>query len=273
LTLILALSAGSALAAGGINGMFEGFPIVLVKVNGRLAQGDVPAVNFFGRTLVPVRLVTEQLGATVEWDPDTWTASVSLPGTAELQAEIATLRARIAELETQTAQEPEQSQQEPGPTIPTLGSIEGIEAYLNSNHTTVSTPAGPLSLTYRIWTNDNHGLSHDLRVIMDYDKTPLFFTDLVTKISITSEVREATRDVLREHGRFVYDLVWQTFNGKKIRGCYYRSWYKYPTIQAGFESRQHLSWQNYHWEILGPGTIYENSKVTEFHFTPDKDDY
>ena len=38
---------------------------------------DTEAINFHGRTVVPVRFVSEELGAEVEWDDRTWTVSIS----------------------------------------------------------------------------------------------------------------------------------------------------------------------------------------------------
>ncbi len=58
-------------------GTFDGFAIVKLIVDGREVVGDVPAVNIKGRTLIPLRLVAEQLGAQVEWDQASFTASVS----------------------------------------------------------------------------------------------------------------------------------------------------------------------------------------------------
>lgn len=99
--LILAVGAGYAFAFTPPNDFFEGFPIVLVKVNDVLMQSDVPAINFHGRTMVPVRFVSEALGATVSWDDATWTASVRLASTADLERQLAESNRRIAELEAE----------------------------------------------------------------------------------------------------------------------------------------------------------------------------
>jgi len=56
-------------------------------VDGEVVEGDVPAVNFYGRTTVPVRFVSETLGATVGWDAATWTVSVESPPTGERERE------------------------------------------------------------------------------------------------------------------------------------------------------------------------------------------
>jgi len=76
--LVLVLCFGSlALAGAGQHGHFEGFPVVKVLVNGQEIASDVPAVNFHGRTMVPVRFVVEALGAKVNWDEETWTAAIN----------------------------------------------------------------------------------------------------------------------------------------------------------------------------------------------------
>ena len=72
---IIILFSGVVYAAQ--NGMFEGFRIVNVVVNGKKVEGDVPAINFHGRTMVPIRFVGEELGAEIEWDDKTWTAHIS----------------------------------------------------------------------------------------------------------------------------------------------------------------------------------------------------
>lgn len=69
--LVLTVAAG-VLIAGGVAGAevgtYEGLPVVPVYVNRRLVQGDVPAVILSGRTMVPLRVVSEALGAQAIWD-------------------------------------------------------------------------------------------------------------------------------------------------------------------------------------------------------------
>lgn len=59
------------------NGTFEGYSIVNIFVDGKKVEGDVPAINFNGRTMVPVRFVSEALGAEVQWDGNTGTATIT----------------------------------------------------------------------------------------------------------------------------------------------------------------------------------------------------
>lgn len=58
-------------------GMFEGFKVINVNVNGAEVKGDTPAILFNERTMVPIRFVSEALGATVSWDDKTNTAIIN----------------------------------------------------------------------------------------------------------------------------------------------------------------------------------------------------
>lgn len=50
------------------------------RVNGKsIALDASPFINADNRTLVPVRFISEQLGATVSWDPDAQAVTVSAP--------------------------------------------------------------------------------------------------------------------------------------------------------------------------------------------------
>lgn len=52
-----------------------------IRANGRPVKFDVPPVIKDGRTLVPVRALTEALGAEVKWDPETNSVTVTLGDT------------------------------------------------------------------------------------------------------------------------------------------------------------------------------------------------
>jgi len=69
----------AVVTAGGINGDYQGFPIVNVLVNGEKVESQVPAINFKGSTLLPVRAIAEATKSLVEWDGNTWTANLVKP--------------------------------------------------------------------------------------------------------------------------------------------------------------------------------------------------
>ncbi|MEW9671073.1 copper amine oxidase N-terminal domain-containing protein [Ammoniphilus sp. 3BR4] len=65
---------GTVLAVS--NGMFKGFQIVNVVIGGNQVKGDVPAIVLDGRTMVPLRTVSESLGANVQWDAGSKTVKI-----------------------------------------------------------------------------------------------------------------------------------------------------------------------------------------------------
>ncbi|MEX0974649.1 MAG: copper amine oxidase N-terminal domain-containing protein [Bacillota bacterium] len=81
LCLLLVVTSFSVVLCGdSANGMFEGYPIVKVQLNGEEVAFDVPAINLGGRTLVPIRFVAEKMGALVGWDEQSFTAFLTTKG-------------------------------------------------------------------------------------------------------------------------------------------------------------------------------------------------
>jgi hypothetical protein len=79
LVIVLIIMLVTVANAASINGEFEGNPIINLKSNGNdLIVYDVPAILYNGRTMIPVYMLS-QLGATVEWDQDTYSLNVELP--------------------------------------------------------------------------------------------------------------------------------------------------------------------------------------------------
>lgn len=50
-----------------------------VSLDGKKLKSDVPAINYEGRVLIPIRFVAEELGAKVDWDAKTETATIKTP--------------------------------------------------------------------------------------------------------------------------------------------------------------------------------------------------
>lgn len=75
---VIAALAVSIAAVGWADQTFHGYQIVKVMLNGREVESDVPAVNFHGRTMLPVRKLAEVAGLTVDnWDAATNTVYLS----------------------------------------------------------------------------------------------------------------------------------------------------------------------------------------------------
>ena len=58
-------------------GLFDGFSVARVLVDNKDVKGDVPAFIYQGRTLVPLRFVSEAMGAEVEWNEDIYTVTIT----------------------------------------------------------------------------------------------------------------------------------------------------------------------------------------------------
>lgn len=72
---LVAFVAGNAF--GNQHGLFLGYPIVRILVDGEEIQGDTPGVMLKGRTMVPIRFILDVLGAEVAWDEVSYTASIT----------------------------------------------------------------------------------------------------------------------------------------------------------------------------------------------------
>lgn len=79
--LVLVLIAGGAVAYAAPSqwGEYQGNPVVRLVVGDKPIEPDVPAIALDGRTLVPLRVVTEALGGSVAWDQDNFSVRVTPP--------------------------------------------------------------------------------------------------------------------------------------------------------------------------------------------------
>ncbi|SEF44885.1 copper amine oxidase N-terminal domain-containing protein [Paenibacillus sp. UNC499MF] len=76
-------------SASSINGVYKGNAIVKVTVNGSDVNSEVPGINLDGTTMLPVRAVSEALGAEVKWDQNTYTAEIETSPSLKSLDEIA----------------------------------------------------------------------------------------------------------------------------------------------------------------------------------------
>ncbi|GAA3405985.1 stalk domain-containing protein [Paenibacillus hodogayensis] len=82
----LLLAVSGVAAAAGTTGEYKGYPVVNVVVNGKEVRGEVPGINMEGNTLIPLKVVSEALGAKVGWDQATATATVTTTAAASSPA-------------------------------------------------------------------------------------------------------------------------------------------------------------------------------------------
>jgi hypothetical protein len=66
----------TVVSASSLNGEYKGNPIVKVRVNGNVVNPEVPAQIIDGSTLLPLRVISESLGANVTWNQDTYSVDI-----------------------------------------------------------------------------------------------------------------------------------------------------------------------------------------------------
>lgn len=78
LSLVLILTLTGVVSAASLWGTYKGNEIINLKANGRpilVAKGDVPAINYQGRTMVPINLL-KYAGISYTWDQKTKTVDI-----------------------------------------------------------------------------------------------------------------------------------------------------------------------------------------------------
>jgi len=113
-TLIISIGCIVLLLVGGLlfaAGYYKGYQTVTVVVDGKVIEGDVPAIIIDGRTMVPIRFVSEALGAKVTWDGSTMTASIQMNNQNPLVETPTVVRPKLDNRHTYTTDELKQTLQ------------------------------------------------------------------------------------------------------------------------------------------------------------------
>lgn len=81
---------------------FAGYPVVPVTVDGQRLVSAVPPINVLGTTMVPLRVVSEALGASIAYNPTTGDVAITRPFTVS-ESDWRELRATIEAIASDTA--------------------------------------------------------------------------------------------------------------------------------------------------------------------------
>jgi serine protease Do len=80
---------------------YRGYPVARVLVDGQEVVFDVPAHIVDGRTLVPLRFVTEAMGAEVNWFEESSTVTVETSGKTDMEAKVLALESELTAISKQ----------------------------------------------------------------------------------------------------------------------------------------------------------------------------
>jgi len=160
------------------------------------------------------------------------------------------------------------------PSSPKFTTIEALENYLNSKYSVITTPIGDFSTDIWITKNTKNTSYTDLYIFSELTPNSFLLLDsLDTSLEITSSQKSDTISLLKNNQKNIYSVASASFPKYKMEGSLYYSWYDYPTINEGFHSLDCFSWENYKINYSSSKPAYYTSYLTEFHWTPDMDDY
>lgn len=201
---------------------------------------DSPATIINGSTYVPARFVAESLGANVSWNADSQTVIVSASET------------------------PQQNE------VPFTSTENGIASYLSAKYSSCETPLGTVKFTFNAFENDSDTTPYDFSIWVNYDSYLGLFSDIEHSIKYTDAQKNEAKRNLKEHMNNIANDLIGKMPSKKITGKYICSWYKYPNIREGYESRTAYTWKNYSGDIL---SMYSEAKKGSFQWDSEYDDF
>ena len=150
-----------------------------------------------------------------------------------------------------------------------ITTIEGLENYLNKTMSSCETPMGSYSLKFDVSKNNYsfHGWDIEIRTEGNYCLLP--WAEINSSIEYTNQEKNETLEIFRDIQKEIYEIASQSFPDKKLTGCYFSEWYKYPSISVGYQTSRHLSWTNYSYD--GYLDDYQSTYITEFHWDTNRD--
>lgn len=213
---------------------------IKLMINGKEIKTSIITVDGF--SYVPLRVVSETLGADINWDSVTRTITITSKTTIEA---------------LDTTPTPEHSKT-------TIDSKLDLIKYLDDNFSTLKTSIGDTSFTFSVYENESIFSPFDYRISVDYDLT--FFNDMQYSIKLSSDQREKVKLELKNHQEKLAKAVIELMPTKKITGGYSKSWYRYPELQIDLIMRNYYTWTNYEEPDLFSKNEYEDTIPSSFRW-------
>ena len=151
-----------------------------------------------------------------------------------------------------------------------ITTIQGLENYLNANLSFCKTPIGNYSLKFSVEENSYSFNGWDIEIKTEGDYSILPWADISSSIKYTDTEKEKTLNIFKNLQIEIYEIASEAFPDKKLTGCYFSDWYKYPSLNVGYETSRHLTWTNYSSD--GYAHDYASTYITSFHWDNWRDD-
>lgn len=223
----------------GITITLDGKVVNPTDVNGNYVEPFI----MDGTTYLPVRGIASILGLNVDWNSSTNTVMLT------------TLNENPSKVDT----------------TQNITTLSELQSYLNLSMGTLETPLGKCTYTIEVREPLTNVFLNDFEIFTRFDTTNLWY-NLTYSNKYSDTEKAETLKVLREFQERIYDISIAYFPGKKITGCYYSSYYKYPNLQVGYTSTRVLTWRNY--VETDPYNFQNNSaELASFYWYNNLDDY
>jgi len=152
------------------------------------------------------------------------------------------------------------------PPLPssTITSADDLVQFLTTNFSVCNTSLGPTKFTFQIIENTATLLPYDYWILEKYDTT--FFFNLQYSNTITTEMNHVVCGELKQFQEELARAAIAVMPSKKLWGCYYSSYYTYPTLKLDLVASYYYSWVNY--SPTSFLTNYDAAKITGFSWWP-----
>ena len=153
--------------------------------------------------------------------------------------------------------------------VSSVKTLKDLETYLNKTYSSVKTDMGTMKMTHEVMDNFADYLPYDINISTTWSGIEPF--DIEYSTDYSKEEKANTKAALAKVQKSIYNDTIKFFPNKKIEGGFLISWYEYPNLKVGYKSIRFLSWQNF--ETSGYMMDYDSSKLSDFIWVPEYDDY
>lgn len=151
--------------------------------------------------------------------------------------------------------------------IDNVDSKNEIYSYLNDNYKKLKTSIGMTYFDFDIIKNDSILFPYDYEIHIKY--SPKFILRLQDSIEINEDTRNEVKDELKKFQEKIGKDLIQKYPNKKLTGCYYYSFYKYPTLKMDLITFRYFTWTNYNEiDFLKDENFYNQTKASLFRWYP-----
>ena len=277
-------------------------------INGEpFVMDAAPVIVPPGRTVVPIRFISEGFGADVQWEGATKTVTMTMDSipylknqmlflesnNTGLKSENTKLKSQNADLTTRNTESLEKittletkntdlvsqnsilqqkidelnSKINENTKEEVISSVADLEYYLKEHYSVLTTAAGKTTFDFEVWHNESTLSPYDYSINVIFD--PGFFSMIKTSTTISEATRQKAASQLKDFQEKLAKDIIEHMPNTKLCGGYFYSWYRYPDIEEGYECSRYFSWVNYSESTTRD---YNGAKLTTFTWYPLIDD-